>query len=372
MNEKITYRNSGVDTQAGTSFVSFIKGLQSESDESNGPSFAQNMLKSRMDFAALMDLSFVKEYERPILVSAADGVGTKVHLAQLFNHHKTIGIDLVAMCVNDLLCSGAKPLQFLDYIACGKLEPAERMQEVIQSILKACSMAGCVLAGGETAEHPDTMAPEQYDLAGFALGLVEHDQLIDGSQIKVGDVVIGLPSSGIHANGLSLVRKLYLKEGVHLPAASSERDFLLQQILAKPTLIYEPIVRSLLAGDQFTAIHGLCHITGGGFFENVPRILKPGLSAYIETSSWDVPQVFLQIAERANLSHEEMFHIFNMGMGMLMFVSETEVSSILNALRLVWQKVYPEIPALPQKLGRVEEIEGKQVAVDSGALVLVG
>ena len=346
------YSRAGVDTRSGADFAAQIKKLQKESAAHGQSPFADKVYPSRMNFASLMDVSFLKDYRQPLLVSAADGVGTKLHLAQLFDYHESVGIDLVAMCTNDLLCSAAKPVQFLDYIACGKLA-SEAMQQIIKSILKACQLAGCVLVGGETAEHPATMRKEQYDLAGFALGVLEAQDLIDGSHVKVGDVLIGLPSSGVHSNGLSLIRKLYLKDGLQLPDSKTEQDFLFHQILRPPTLVYEPILRPLLDKAKKLPIKGIAHITGGAFFENIPRILKDDLAVSIKSSAWEVPELFRAIAKGAELSFLEMLHIFNMGIGMVLIVSPQDSKAVLSELALRFKTVYPEIKAPPLEIGQV-------------------
>ena len=348
-----TYSAAGVDTKSGGIFVARIKKLQNESKGAGQGPF--RLYPSRMNFAALMDISFLREYSQPLLLSAADGVGTKLHLAQLFDYHKSVGIDLVGMCTNDLLCSGAKPVQFLDYIACGKLR-AQAMEEVIEGILKACSSAGCILAGGETAEHPDIMKEEQYDLAGFALGILEARDLIDGSQAQVGDKLLAIPSSGIHSNGLSLVRKLYLKDGLRLPKSKAEQDFLFHKILVPPTVIYETTLRPLLEKERETsskAIRGIAHITGGGFFENIPRILKKDLAVRIQTSAWEPPEIFQVLRERARLSFAEMLGIFNMGFGMALIISRDASKAVLDELKIHFKKSYPEIESFPVEIGEI-------------------
>ena len=319
----------------------------------------RDLLPSQMDFAALMDVSFLKKYKHPILVSASDGVGTKLHLAQLFDYHKSIGIDLVAMCANDLLCSGAQTLQFLDYIACGKLIP-ERMEAIIASILEGCALADCVLAGGETAEHPDVMPAELYDLAGFAVGVVERDALLDGSSLQDGDIILGLPSSGVHANGYSLIRRLYLKKNLELPKSSSERDFLFNKLLVPSTLIYEPVIRPFLETSQAQTknqtkdIKALAHITGGGFAENVPRVLPAGLTAEIEKNSWDISPLFMDIAQRARLNFEEMTNVFNMGIGMVAIVAPENALRMREELQTRLHTTYPQIKAPVALLGKIK------------------
>ena len=355
---EIDYKKAGVDTKAGEAFVARIQELKKTSELSPKSPFAKMLGQSSMNFVAWMDISFLKDYKEPLLLSAIDGVGTKIHLAQLFSYYDGIGIDLVAMCANDILCSGGRTIQFLDYIACAKLEK-KIGEAILASILKACNIANCVLVGGETAEHPNTMPMGQYDLAGFAIGVLEKKDLIDGSQIQEGDLILGLPSRGVHANGLSLVRKLYLKEALYLPEDKETKDFLFQDILSQATLIYEPIVRPLLEKKQ--SIRGIAHITGGGFYENIPRVLPSHLAAYIESGAWTLPQVFQKISQKAELDYHKMSHIFNMGVGMILIVPESEQKDILSTLNTSLKDNYPELGEEAFVMGKV--ISRKKEAV---------
>ncbi len=359
-NKQTSYRDAGVDTKKADSFVSFIESLQKQAASAKPNSYVP-LFPSRMNFAALMDLSFLSKYKQALLVTAADGVGSKLHLAQLFSYYKGIGIDLVAMCINDILCSGAKSLQFLDYIACGQIEE-HSLHEIMKSIMQGCLQGGCTLAGGETAEHPHIMAPQQYDLAGFAVGIIEAEKLIDGRDIAPGDCLLSLPSSGVHSNGISLIRTLYLKDSLHLPDSQEDRDFLFTQILQKATLIYEPVLRELL--DEGFPVKGIVHITGGAFFENIPRILEKNLAVQIYKDSWERPALFRQIAKRAKLPLREMMGIFNMGVGMALFVSEKESAYLLEALRRNFAKAYPEETGRPERIGRVSKrVPGAEAVV---------
>ncbi len=338
-----SYRQAGVDTAAGRRFVKQI-------GESLSSTHSSAVIKGRADFAALFDLSLLKNYRAPLLVSSADGVGTKLHLAALFDRHETVGRDLVAMCLNDLLTTGARPLQFLDYIACGRLD-LQRMATIVESIAAGCRQAGCALVGGETAEHPGIMAAEQYDLAGFAVGVVEKERMIDGSRIEAGDILIGLPSSGIHANGFSLVRKLFLQNGLQLPDSAADRNFLLQDILLKPTLIYEPVLRPLL--EKGVLPKGMAHITGGGFYENLPRMLGEGLAILLRSDSWNIPSLFRQIASRGQLSNDEMHAVFNMGIGFVVVAAAAERDIFLQALQENFSRHYPQIEGRVVEIGKI-------------------
>ncbi|MCB1325421.1 MAG: phosphoribosylformylglycinamidine cyclo-ligase [Leptospiraceae bacterium] len=319
--ESINYRAAGVDTEKGRSFVRRIADVVRSTHHSQ-------VIADRAGFGGLMDVSFLKSYRDPVLVTSTDGVGTKLRLAQLFNRHTTVGIDLVAMCTNDLLASGAQPLQFLDYIACGRLDE-QRMYDIVSGIAEGCRRAGCSLMGGETAEHPDTMEPDDYDLAGFAVGVVERSAIIGGSAVAPGDRVIGLPSSGVHSNGMSLVRRLFLKDGLDLPESPADRKFLEHEVLLRPTVIYERALRPLL--DKNLPIHAIAHITGGGFYENIPRVLPEGLGVRIDPKAWQAPRVFSEIAKRG-VAAREMFSVFNMGIGMILIVPAESVRVILGAL----------------------------------------
>ncbi|NLD86976.1 MAG: phosphoribosylformylglycinamidine cyclo-ligase, partial [Clostridiales bacterium] len=261
-------------------------------------------------------------------VSGTEGVGTKIKIAMELDIHDTIGIDAVAMCVNDIVCSGAAPMFFLDYIACGKNKP-EKIAKIVSGVADGCKLAGCALIGGETAEHPGLMAEDDYDLAGFSVGIVDYDDIIDGSKLASGDVIIGLKSSGVHSNGFSLVRKVLgdTKEalGEYVPSLGKT----LGEELLTPTIIYVKPVLELIKNISVKAIS---HITGGGFYENIPRMLKGGFMAEIEKDSFEIPEIFNVIAERGNIPQRDMFNTFNMGIGMALVVAAEDVSRALEIL----------------------------------------
>ena len=266
--------------------------------------------------------------KEPVLVSGTDGVGTKQRIAQLMGVHNTVGIDCVAMCVNDIVCCGAKPLFFLDYIAIGKNEP-EKVAELVAGVAEGCVQAGCALIGGETAEHPGTMQPEDYDLAGFSVGIVDREKILDRSLVQARDVLLGLPSSGVHSNGFSLVRKVFDVEHSALDRVYPELGGSLGEVLLTPTRIY---VKPVLAALETGGIHGISHITGGGFYENIPRCLPEGLSANIRTASVPVLPVFHLIQEIGKISERDMFNTFNMGIGMVLCVSPDAADAVTALL----------------------------------------
>ncbi|MCE9596828.1 MAG: phosphoribosylformylglycinamidine cyclo-ligase [Spirochaetia bacterium] len=325
------YKTAGVDTHAGQRFVKLI-------GDSVKSTRQPHVMSGLGGFAAMSDVSFLKDYKQPVLLTTTDGVGTKLHLATLFDRHETVGIDLVAMCVNDLLVTGAKPLLFLDYMAVGRLNP-EKMAIVVQGIAEGCRQARCSLVGGETAEHPDLLEDAEYDLAGFCVGVGEKASMIDGTRVQEGDVILALPSSGIHSNGVSLVRKLFLKNGTELPDSSADCEFLVNEILLKPTTIYEPYLRAVLdqgqqalATNNETWISGMIHVTGGGFFENIPRIVPEGLTAEIDPDKIPLPPVFTTIANRG-VARREMYSVYNMGAGMIVFARPVAVGEIQKTLK---------------------------------------
>jgi phosphoribosylformylglycinamidine cyclo-ligase len=323
--QPVTYRDAGVDTHAGRAFV---KRIASAVESTHGP----NVLKDAAGFGGLFSAAFLKDYDDPVLVSSTDGVGTKLHLAHLFDRHETIGQDLVAMCVNDLLATGARPLFFMDYIACGKLNP-DRMTAIVESISAGCREAGAALVGGETAEHPDTMKPGEYDLGGFTVGVVEKSRIFYSANVRAGDVLLGIPSSGVHSNGMSLVRRVFLKAGLGLPDSAEDRDFLLNDVLLRPTVIYERIVRPALENEALrSGIRAMAHITGGGFYENIPRILPDPLAARVDRSAWTPPPVFERIRVRGSIAEEEMFSVFNMGVGLVLAVAPERADAVLGEL----------------------------------------
>ena len=273
------------------------------------------------------DLTGMKE---PVLVSGTDGVGTKLKIAFLLNKHDTIGIDCVAMCVNDIICCGAQPLFFLDYIACGKNVP-EVIEQIVKGVCEGCVQAGCALIGGETAEHPGMMPADEYDLAGYSTGIVDKAKVIDNRTMKAGDIVIALPSSGVHSNGFSLVRKVFDVENTDLNAPVEKLGGKsLGEVLLTPTKIY---VKPVLALLKEVAVKGISHITGGGFYENIPRCIPDGLCARIEKSRVKVLPVFELIAEKGNVSEHDMFNTYNMGVGMSVIVSADEADKALKILR---------------------------------------
>ncbi len=313
------YKQAGVDVEAGREFVNKIRNMVISTHR-------PEVLGGLGGFSGLFALP--SGYKEPVLVSGTDGVGTKLKLANTLNCHHTVGIDLVAMCVNDVLTSGAEPLFFLDYLATGKLD-RQQLTEVVSGIAEGCRLAGCSLIGGETAEMPGFYSPGEYDLAGFSVGIVEKSLILDGSQVKVGDVAIGLESSGIHSNGFSLVRKIIDEGNISL---QDSPDFLdqttLGEALLAPTKIY---VKPILAAQQSgLEIHGMAHITGGGLPENLPRCLPEGMSIDVDRNSWEIPPIFQWISEVGNVDEEAMFNTFNMGIGFVVLVSPTQVEMVIN------------------------------------------
>ena len=270
----------------------------------------------------------IKGMAEPVLVSGTDGVGTKIRIAQLLDKHDTIGIDCVAMCVNDIICCGAKPLFFLDYIAIGKNEP-EKVASIVSGVAEGCVQSGCALIGGETAEHPGMMAAGDYDLAGFSVGIVDKPKVIDNSRMAPGDVILALPSSGIHSNGFSLVRKVFDVEHAALDRHVPELGRTLGEALLEPTVIYvKPVLRCMEAAD----VKGVSHITGGGFFENIPRCIPEGLGAKIDKAAVRTPAIFKMLQEQGDISEHDMFNTFNMGVGMTVVVPKEDADRAIAAL----------------------------------------
>lgn len=312
------YREAGVDIEAGRAFVQQIRGLVQSTHR-------PEVLGGFGGFSGCFQLPM--GYREPVLVSGTDGVGTKLKLAHDLNRHDTVGIDLVAMCVNDVLTSGAQPLFFLDYLATGKLNQ-EQLTQVVAGIAQGCRLAGCALLGGETAEMPGFYQPGEYDIAGFCVGMVEKSEILDGSQVQLEDVAIGLASQGVHSNGFSLVRKI-VSDSINQESPlnwDSCPDLLggqrLGDVLLTPTQIYvKPILDALQAGIK---IHGMAHITGGGLPENLPRCLGQGQSVQIDPNSWEILPIFQWLAEAGQVSREEMFNTFNMGIGFVVLVSSVQ------------------------------------------------
>ena len=308
-----SYEASGVNLEAGYEVVSRIK-------KHVASTARLGCMGGIGAFGGMFDLGSLG-YRHPILVSGTDGVGTKLKIAFELNRHDTIGIDAVAMCVNDVLAQGAQPLLFLDYVAVGHNRPAV-VEAIVSGVAEGCRQAGCALVGGETAEMPGMYAPEDYDIAGFTVGAVEKDDLIDGSKVAEGDVLVGLPSTGVHSNGFSLVRKIVADAGLDLGSRYEETgDKTLGDMLLTPTAIYvKPVLELMKQVD----VHGVAHITGGGFDENIPRILGEGLGVEIKDGSWTILPVFELLRKYGNLPRREMFNIFNMGIGMVVAVSAAD------------------------------------------------
>ena len=327
--QSISYANAGVDIEAGYKGVKLMKPYV---ERTNIPGVVSGI----GGFGGLFAPD-VKGMEEPILVSGTDGVGTKQRIAQLMDKHDTVGIDCVAMCVNDIICCGAKPLFFLDYIAIGKNVP-EKVAELVKGVAEGCVQAGCALIGGETAEHPGVMAADDYDLAGFSVGIVDKKDLVDNSRMAEGDVVIALPSSGIHSNGYSLVRKVFGIEDADLDAKPEELGGqTLGEALLTPTRIYvKPVLALLKAAD----VKGISHITGGGFYENVPRSVPDGLCAEIDKSAVKVPAIFELLQKTGNIPERDMFNTYNMGVGMAVIVAAADADNALKVLKASGEDAY--------------------------------
>ncbi len=314
------YREAGVDIEAGRAFVDRIRDRVQRT-------FRPEVLGGLGGFGGCFALP--KGYQEPVLVSGTDGVGTKLEVAQKTGQHNTVGIDLVAMCVNDVLTSGAEPLFFLDYIATGKLRP-EAMADVVEGIAIGCEQAGCALLGGETAEMPGFYSEGKYDLAGFCVGIAERNRLLTGAQVQVGDVAIALPSSGLHSNGFSLVRKVVEQAGLTWGdrVAGLTGDRTLGELVLTPTQIYVQPILNLLKSDP--SIHGMAHITGGGLPENLPRTLGPNQSVAVDRSSWQIPPLFQWLAQTGEVPTAAMFDTFNMGVGFVVLVPAAEAAAALT------------------------------------------
>lgn len=325
----LTYAEAGVDIAAANRAVDLIR-------SSVRRTLRPEVLTDIGGFGGLFALD-TKKYKEPVLVSGTDGVGTKLRAAFMMDRHNTVGIDLVAMCVNDILVQGAEPLFFLDYLAVGKLEP-ERVSAVVEGIAEGCRLAGCALIGGETAEMPGFYGPEEYDIAGFAVGVVERSRIVDGSAVREGDVLLGLPSSGLHSNGFSLARKALLELGdMEIDSYRHELGRTVGEELLVPTRIY---VRSVLPLLGSPGVHGMAHITGGGITENLPRILPGRLQAVVERGSWPVPPVFELIREAGGVAEDEMYRTFNMGIGFVLVTAAEAADEVADALRTAGEQVY--------------------------------
>ena len=315
------YAAAGVDIEAGYQGVKMMNRYVQRT-------LTADVISDLGGFGGLFSLD-LHGLEKPVLVSGTDGVGTKQRIAQLMDRHNTVGIDCVAMCVNDIICCGAKPLFFLDYIAIGKNIP-EKVVSLVSGVSEGCVRAGCALIGGETAEHPGTMKPDDYDLAGFAVGVVDRDKILDKNKMQPGDEVIALPSSGLHSNGYSLVRKVFDVENADLGQYYGELGCELGEELLRPTKIY---VRPVLAAVEAADVRGISHITGGGFYENIPRALPDGMCAKIDVSALEIPPIFDLIEKTGKVSRRDMFNTFNMGSGMVLIVKADEANQAVAALK---------------------------------------
>ena len=324
------YKKAGVDIEAGYKSIELMK-------EHVKKTMRPEVLGGLGGFAGAFDLSGIKNMEEPVLLSGTDGCGTKVKLAFVMDKHDTIGIDAVAMCVNDIACSGGEPLFFLDYIACGKNYP-EKIASIVSGVAEGCLQSECALVGGETAEHPGLMPEDDYDLAGFAVGVVDKKDIIDGSTIKAGDTLIGIASSGVHSNGFSLVRKVFEMTKESLDAYYDELGKTLGEALIEPTRIYVKALKNVK--NAGVRIKGCSHITGGGFFENVPRMLPENVRAIIKKESYPVPALFDLIQKNGNIEEHMMYNTFNMGLGMVIAVNPKDVDATMKAIEDAGDKCY--------------------------------
>ena len=338
-----SYEQAGVNLEAGYEVVRRIKKHVASTER-------VGVMGNIGAFGGMFDLSALNVKE-PVLVSGTDGVGTKLKLAFAMDKHDTIGIDAVAMCVNDVLAQGAEPLYFLDYVAVGANEPA-KIENIVAGVAEGCRQAGCALIGGETAEMPGMYTEGEYDIAGFTCGVVEKSKLIDGSKVKVGDVLVGIASSGVHSNGFSLVRKVVGDAGLDLHAVLPELDAErpLGEVLLTPTRIY---VKQVLDVIRNCDVHGVAHITGGGFDENIPRILKEGQGIEVKEGSWEILPVFRMLEKYGKIAHREMFNIFNMGIGMVLAVDAAEADKAIEILKSHGERA--------SVIGRVTDTEGVEI-----------
>ena len=316
------YKNAGVDIEAGYKSVELMK-------EHVKKTMREEVLGGLGGFSGAFSLAKIKEMEEPVLLSGTDGCGTKVKLAMIMDKHDTIGIDAVAMCVNDIACAGGEPLFFLDYIACGKNYP-EKIASIVSGVAEGCIQSEAALIGGETAEHPGLMPEDEYDLAGFAVGVVDKKDLITGASIKAGDALIGIASTGVHSNGFSLVRKVFPMEREVLDTYHDALGKTLGEALLAPTRIYVKALRSVK--EAGVRIKGCSHITGGGFYENIPRMLPDGVKAVVKKDSYKIPEIFRMLAKEGSIEEQMMYNTFNMGIGMVLAVDPADVDATLAAL----------------------------------------
>ena len=324
------YKNSGVDIEAGYESVELMK------------KYVQGTMRPEVltglgGFSGAFSMAALKDMENPVLLSGTDGCGTKVNLAFIMDKHDTIGIDAVAMCVNDVACAGGEPLFFLDYIACGKNYP-EKIATIVSGVAEGCKQSGCALIGGETAEHPGLMPEDEYDLAGFAVGVVDKKDIITGADVKAGDVLIGMASSGVHSNGFSLVRKIFKMDKETLNTYHEELGTTLGEALLAPTRIYVKALRSIK--DAGVRVKACSHITGGGFYENVPRMLPEGKHAVIEKNSYPIPPIFTMMAREGQVEEKMMYNTYNMGLGMVLAVDPADVDKTMEAIKAAGDTPY--------------------------------
>ena len=324
------YKNAGVDIEAGYKSVELMK-------KHIKTTMRPEVLGGIGGFAGAFSLAKIKDMEEPILLSGTDGCGTKVQLAYIMDKHDTIGIDAVAMCVNDIACSGGEPLFFLDYIACGKNYP-EKIATIVSGVAEGCNQSGAALVGGETAEHPGLMPEDEYDLAGFAVGVVEKKDLITGESIKPGDTLIGIASSGVHSNGFSLVRKVFEMTKESLDTYYDELGKTLGEALIEPTRIYVQALKSVK--DAGITIKGCSHITGGGFYENIPRMLPDGVRAQVKKDSYEVPAIFKLLAKKGDIDEHMMYNTYNMGVGMCLAIDPADADKTIAAIEAAGDKAF--------------------------------
>ncbi len=324
------YKKAGVDIEAGYRSVELMKQYVKGT-------MRPEVLGGLGGFSGAFSLRALKNMEDPVLLSGTDGVGTKIKLAFLMDRHDTIGIDCVAMCVNDVACAGGEPLFFLDYIACGKNYP-EKIASIVKGVAEGCAQAGAALIGGETAEHPGLMPEDEYDLAGFAVGVADRKDIIDGSDIKAGDVLIGIASTGVHSNGFSLVRKIFEMTRESLDTYYDELGATLGETLLAPTRIYVKAMKAVK--DAGVRVKGCSHITGGGFYENIPRMLPENVRAVIRKDSYEVPAIFKLMQKKGNIAEEMMYNTYNMGLGMVLAVDGADADRALRAVREAGDTAY--------------------------------
>ena len=324
------YKNAGVDIEAGYKSVELMK-------KHIKTTMRPEVLGGIGGFAGAFSLAKIKDMEEPILLSGTDGCGTKVQLAYIMDKHDTIGIDAVAMCVNDIACSGGEPLFFLDYIACGKNYP-EKIATIVSGVAEGCNQSGAALVGGETAEHPGLMPEDEYALAGFAVGVVEKKDLITGESIKPGDTLIGIASSGVHSNGFSLVRKVFEMTKESLDTYYDELGKTLGEALIEPTRIYVKALKSVK--DAGITIKGCSHITGGGFYENIPRMLPDGVRAQVKKDSYEVPAIFKLLAKKGDIDEHMMYNTYNMGVGMCLAIDPADADKTIAAIEAAGDKAF--------------------------------